>query len=181
MPRGTTSNGIDTAIQTEKGETAELKKELEEVKIIADSAIQAVCPTRDPRFRLLNGKCLLFVNETRNQNEAKQDCEKQFAENTNGRLFEPRDADMNRLVYEEAKIVFGSDEYVWLGIDDINSENQWTYSSSGQNVSNTFWRTGQPDGSASSDQDCVRFNQVSEGLWHDITCFGNHRYICEFK
>ena len=176
MPQGTTSNGIATAIQTEKGETAELKKQLEEVKIIADSAIQAVCPTNDPRFRLLDGKCLLFVNEMKNQNDAKLDCENYFANNSNGRLIEPKDANMNKLVYEEAKKVFGSDEYIWLGIDDISAEKQWSYSSSGQNVIATFWNVeeSQPNG---GDQDCVRFNKIPDGLWHDVACTGDYLYM----
>mgnify|MGYP001310644850 CR=1 FL=1 len=154
---------------------------MEKVKSTSDTAIKAVCPTSDPRFSLVNGKCLLFVNDTKNQNEAKLDCENQFARNTVGRLYEPRDATMNNLVYEEAKIVFGKDDYLWLGIEDRSAENQWSYSSSGQNVSTMFWNSGQPDGSASSDQDCVRTGKVSDGVWNDIACSSSYRYICEFE
>ena len=121
----------------------------------------------------------MFVNEKRNQTEAKQDCENQFAKNTKGRLLEPRDTNTNKLVYEESKNVFGEDDYIWVGIDDISAENQWTYSSSGQNVSKTFWTNEQPDGG--TNQGCVIFFKAKEGLWNDVECSSNFRYICEFE
>ena len=55
-----------------------------------------------------------------------------------------------------------------------------SYSSSGQNVTATFWNvaSNQTDG---GDQDCVRFNKIPDGLWHDVACTGDYLYICEFK
>ena len=53
-----------------------------------------------------------------------------FKKATIGRLFEPRTALTNTLVYEAMFEIFGTHRNTLIGVNDINNENEWAYSSS---------------------------------------------------
>ena len=84
-------------------------------------------------------------------------CLRTFKKATIGRLFEPRTALTNTLVYEAMFEIFGTHRNTLIGVNDINNENEWAYSSSSaQPVAfEKPWNIGQPDGVTK--QNCIIF------------------------
>ena len=76
-----------------------MQSDIEQRRQLANINRSLSCPN-EPNFRTINGKCYLFVSEKKTYLEAKAYCEGQVAKATIGKLFEPRTAVTNILVYE---------------------------------------------------------------------------------
>jgi hypothetical protein len=65
------------------------------------------------------------------------------------------------------KLIASMTHDYWLGLNDKATEGQWTWES-GQNVSYTKWRPGEPDNN--SDADCVLMDSRFDWNWSDKPC-----------
>ena len=67
---------------------------------------------------------------------------------------------------------------MWIGLNDIEQEDIFTWEVDNSNVDFSKWRPEQPDND--NNQDCVTVgaNQMF-GLWEDYQCDKSHLYMCE--
>ena len=70
-------------------------------------------------------------------------CQNKFGSNNNGKLFEPKDSSTNDQIINTARDMKSTVE-IWIGINDIATEGTWKYTTGG-NLVNTNWASGQPD------------------------------------
>ena len=91
-------------------------------------------------------------------------------------LFEPRDFNTNKLVFEAAGNLVPN--AYWLGINDRANQGQYIYASDGQDVVNGMWRSGEPNG---DNEQCVigyyKFEYLGE--WLDYPCEDIVSSICQ--
>jgi len=127
----------------------------------------------NPNGRMVNGICYLFMAEYKNYDDANQYCKKQGA-----RLFEPRSKTINKLVYDKSVEVFGGVGETWIGINDIATEGEFVFTSSGEKVSLFIWSIGNR---FRDRDDCVLFGYNSDHneKWYERTCSGRNYFICE--
>ena len=60
-------------------------------------------------------------------------------------------------------------ETLWIGLNDINHENHWTWNDGAiLTTSESQWKLGQPNNY--KDQDCAEID--ISGLWGDLSCSG---------
>ena len=70
----------------------------------------------------INGTLFWFVKRKLNYGEAIINCNE-----NGGKLFEPRNADSNFLVYQMAKAAFDNVDRIWIGINDIEMEGRYDF------------------------------------------------------
>ena len=70
----------------------------------------------------INGTMFWFVKRKLNYGEAIINCNEY-----GGKLFEPRNADSNFLVYQMAKAAFDNVDRIWIGINDIEMEGRYDF------------------------------------------------------
>ena len=141
------------------------------MKILFNNTIsQLGCPN-EGNFRTIDGGCYLFINERKNYDDAKSLCKNKIANGRTGHLVEPKTSAINKLIHDEAK---GFTPYYWIGLNDIENENNWVYTSTGLQATTTFFASSQPN----ADGDCVYVCLDDE--WCDLSCEGTVRVICEF-
>ena len=68
----------------------------------------------------VNGTMFWFVKRKLNYGEAIINCNE-----NDGKLFEPRNANSNFLVYQMAKAAFDNVDRIWIGINDIEMEGRY--------------------------------------------------------
>lgn len=87
-------------------------------------------------------------------------------------------AEENTFLTETTSALPGTVDW-WLGLSDADVEGTWLWAD-GTPASYTHWNPGQPDGSATRDQDCVYFID-GHGGWQDLGCTYNpgENVICE--
>ncbi|XP_005098908.1 perlucin-like [Aplysia californica] len=70
---------------------------------------------------------------------------------------------------------------IWLGADDLIIEGKWYWATSGTSVDEySDWAPGQPDSTATGDENCMEFNLESfGGHWNDDECDHHQRFICQ--
>merc|ERR1711990_331868 len=95
------------------------------------------CPN-DGNFKTISGVCYLFHNEEKNYNDAKSFCESKIATAKTGRLVEPKTTTINKLIYDNAKTIFGASFKYVIGVNDISNEETWVYSSTGLPATTTI-------------------------------------------
>jgi hypothetical protein len=96
-----------------------------------------------------------------------------------GRLFEPRSKTYNELVSDEAISFFGSLEYTYIGVNDMDNEGVYVYSSNGENV--TFVFDWGKNNSIKDSEDCMIFaDDDCKHDWCDRPCTEENRFVCEF-
>ena len=96
-----------------------------------------------------------------------------------GRLFEPRDSSTNNQVIEAAIIIsppVRQTSDFWIGMNDINKENKFQYTSTGGDLVYTNWSYGEPNDSQGK-EDCV-FTWFGTN-WADVPCIEKSHSICE--
>ena len=132
------------------------------------------CPN-EGNFRTINGACYLFIDQQKKNNDAKILCKNKIANGRPGHLVEPKTSVTNKLINDEARIIFGYEyNYYWIGLNDIDNEGNWVYTSTGLPVTSTFFR------SFSTGNDCVETINNSEE-WRDTSCDRErNKVICEF-
>ena len=140
---------------------------------------QLGCPN-EGNYRTINGGCYLYIiNEEKNYNDAKSLCGERKIDGRTGQLVEPKTTSINKLIHDEAKIVFGSAyPYYWIGINDINNEGNWVSTSTGIPATSNFLCEGQPNGHTG--ENCARTCGCAEAEWCDAICGSTYRVICEF-
>ena len=82
------------------------------------------------------GRCFYMSTGTKNWWDAKQDCIRR-----GGRLFEPRNKEVNELVYSN---VPGPTKCYWIGISDIEHEDKYVYASDDMPIVYSNFRPGYP-------------------------------------
>ena len=113
----------------------------------------------------------MFVDQEQTFNDAKTFCASKRA-----RLFEPRSVHTNKLVYDKGIEVLNNN-YMWFGIISKNGKSgPWKFATSGENVVQTIWQSGQPNDSGS--ELCGYY--YSGEKWCDTSCTYSYRFICEF-
>ena len=106
------------------------------------------------------------------------DVANQFCKNQGARLFEPKSEATNKLVFDKAAEVFEGEHRSWIGINDMDDEGEFVFTSSGKKVSSFFWH---PYNVLRSTEDCVLMGWPSQQWeWSDRPCSENWYSICEF-
>ena len=151
-----------------------VRQEAVEIKLedINNIISQLGCPNGG-NFRKIDGGCYLFINEVMNYNDAKTLCENKIANGNPGYLVEPKTTLTSKLIFSEARTMFYPG--YWIGVNDVDIEDIWSYSSTGVPATTTFFRSDQPN----VDGDCV--GTCDWYKWCDISCDNNNYFvICEF-
>ena len=104
-----------------------------------------------------------------NNNDAKGLCENKFANGRPGYLVEPKTSAINKLIFNQGPILY------WIGINDIDNEDSWVYTSTGLPATTTFFDSNHPNARG----DCA-IACTSSGEWCDTSCDSKRRVICEF-
>ena len=76
----------------------------------------------------------------------------------------------------------GPDNEVWFGLNDLASEGQYRWVSSGLLVSYVNWGPDEPsatDGDGEQ-EDCGTFSDVLNWDWNDRNCASTGYWICEY-
>ena len=95
-----------------------------------------------------------------------------------GCLVEPKTTIINRLIHENVITVFGVKKSYYIGVNDIKSEGNWVYSSTGLPAT-TMFSDSQPNEGTSAN--CVtRCYGRDDEQWCDTACDDLHGIICEF-
>ncbi|CAL1539863.1 unnamed protein product [Lymnaea stagnalis] len=71
--------------------------------------------------------------------------------------------------------------YVYVGGSDLKHKDQWTYESTGQNMTWSNWYPSEPD-SDPADAHCIKIYQIFDWEMVDTECFSHdieYRFICE--
>jgi len=108
---------------------------------------------------------------TKNWWDAKQDCIRR-----GGRLFEPRNKEVNELVYSN---VPGPTKCYWIGISDIEHEDKYVYASDDKPILWTNFRPGFPV--SNNSRNCLLYScdrSYPFQFW-DYGCEVPIRYVCE--
>ncbi|XP_063402362.1 galactose-specific lectin nattectin-like [Mytilus trossulus] len=69
---------------------------------------------------------------------------------------------------------------VWLGGTDMFAEGRWVWIENQEPISYNHWYTGdynEPAGG--SGENCLVWLNHKGYFWHDITCKGNYKFICQ--
>ena len=105
---------------------------------------------------------------------AQSNCAGKFGSD-HGRLFEPKSLAMYQSVYDKSKALGHPLGGSYIGVDDLNSEGNYVYSSDGVAIPFTIpWRSGDPHGS-----DCIGIGYSNLDGWFDATCSYQTASICE--
>lgn len=130
--------------------------------------VQALCK---PGWQSWGGKCFFMSTATKNWWDAKQDCIRR-----GGRLFEPRNKEVNELVYSN---VPGPTKCYWIGISDIEHEDKYVYASDDKPILWTNFRPGFPV--SNNSRNCLLYScdrSYPFKFW-DYGCEVPIRYVCE--
>ena len=68
------------------------------------------------------------------------------------------------------------------GVNDIESEGNWVYASTGTSITYSNWRSDHPSGGTSYPNDCAYIHvttSVGHGLWVSDLCGNPRWFICE--
>lgn len=121
-----------------------------------------------------------FSTVRKNYADAQSSCEA-----NGGFLFEPKTLAINNAVYDKAVEFMGTIKWAWIGINDINTEGLWVYSSDSSSIPSNInqWYPGQPD-NYGGNQDCGYLKASPDsnlhGKWLDFDCNSKFNFICEF-
>lgn len=126
----------------------------------------------------MNGKCILADPVKKSYHTASEDCNA-----LGGVLSAPTSAEENDLLTDYLRQSVGGDEQVWLGINDMVTENTWA-DHSGVSIQFKNWdasnsRARQPDGGRS--QNCAVLSGAAKGKWLDENCRDEKASVCQFN
>ena len=134
------------------------------------------CPSDDNLYRKINGKCYYFVNQKKVHNNAKNFCKTRIVMGKMGKLTEPETRAINKLIFDEAKNVYGKVESYHIGVEKTSAE-KWVFSSSKQFISTSIWEKSQPN----KDGNCVYVSHFGNEKWYDGACSDAKFSVCEFS
>ena len=169
--------------EEQKVEIEKLKKKLGEpdmsVEELEPPSIVSQCPTELSGYRLIEGNCYFFETTNKNYEKAKQHCKEKFG--GKGKIFEPKTLATSQKVHKIAVDI--KKYYYWVGVNDIQSEGTWVYTSNGSPIQfNAPW-VSSSFGSRGASNNCVLFNNYGQiGKWGDYSCSTDYYYsICELE
>ena len=98
------------------------------------------------------------------------------------KLFEPKTLSINDGVWDKAKEVYSGNVWMWIGINDKETEGTWVYESDSAPVAiqPVPWTSGEPSNSASAEH-CGSFYTSFVRTWNDRRCTDSMEYICEIE
>jgi len=117
------------------------------------------------------GRCFYMSTGTKNWWDAKQDCIRR-----GGRLFEPRNKEVNELVYSN---VPGPTKCYWIGISDIEHEDKYVYASDDMPIVYSNFRPGYPVSNATKNCFLYACDRSNPFKFWDYGCEVSIRYVCE--
>ena len=107
-------------------------------------------------------------------------CKSAFGPKIQGKMVEPKNPYTNRLIFEEAKSIFGFHFHYWIG---ITNGGDLKYQSDGSSVTWSNFHTGHKRDSFDS-YHCVYVYSAAAGKWYSHTpCTRNSNIytVCEVK
>ena len=194
-------------LQTIINETA-LRSELEAMKVTLKSEIDTkafetelahmkqyinyqkqACPPEaqdDPRYREIGNNCFFFENATMSHQKAQLNCKDKFrSSGVEGKLFEPKTWSFSKAVADVGQEVLPNG-WAYIGVDDIESEGTFTYTStlddSPITIQNPQWLNGY--GAKGTTMNCIALyfhTNANHAVWHDSNCASLRRSVCEAK
>ncbi|XP_077405298.1 tetranectin-like [Vanacampus margaritifer] len=157
----------------------ELQKQIDDIVqdlnlLKEQQALQRVCL----KGTKMNGKCILADPVKKSYHTASEDCNA-----LGGVLCAPTSAEENDLLRDYLRLSVGQDEQVWLGINDMVTEDAWA-DQSGVSIQFKNWDTSnsrarQPDGGRS--QNCAVLSGAAKGKWSDENCRDEKASVCQFN
>ncbi|XP_005798510.1 tetranectin [Xiphophorus maculatus] len=135
-------------------------------------ALQTVCL----KGTKILGKCLLADPVKKTFHAANDDC---IAKG--GSLSTPLTADENDQLHSYVRQSVGSEEQIWLGVNDMVMDGHWV-DQTGSSVRFKNWETEithQPDGGHA--QNCAILSTTANGKWFDENCRAEKASVCEFN
>ena len=174
--------GIEHRDLTESDE--EQKVEIEKLSKTLDEHAMSIeeltyqCPVEKSGYRLIEGICYFFETTHKNYEAAKENCENKL--NGMGKMFEPKTLAINEKIHKIAVDDF-QNNYYWVGVNDIQSEGTWVYTSDGTPITFSIpWKSGY--GSRGARCNCIVFNNYNYiGKWGDYKCTKTFYSICELE
>ena len=138
------------------------------------------CYTLGKNYEYILGNCYYFEGTAYGITKAFENCRDRFKGLGNsGRLFEPRSKLLNDAVIQEARKTITTSPSFFLGIQDSNSQNNWQYISSKENVSWFNWHSGEPQNYRGVLENCVSPYFKTNSKWYDYPCSQKIGSICE--
>ena len=124
----------------------------------------------------LEGKCYHFISSLSNHANAQTFCNVELG----GVLFEPQSKEINDKIFNASVEYFGQETPIWIGIDDLNHEGFFVYSSNQTELEFENWLPGQPNNGGFG-ENCVDFRPYwsRAGQWMDSDCNIPHNSICQ--
>lgn len=139
----------------------------DEAQVICEE-LSVTCPHEDG-WELINGRCFYFSQDKVSYEDAESSCL-----DKGSRLFEPRNAEANVLIYEYVYII--SKIQYWIGIIDDGQEN-FVYTSSQGDIAYEQWDTNEPN-HENVRANCTLVND-HQANWADYNCKAKRNYVCE--
>ena len=130
-------------------------------------------------WEYLNGKCYKLITEQKSWQEAKEHCQ-----TLNSKLAEPQspcESDLLHYFFQITRPKDITENYAWIGINDIKTENTFVFSSNDQSLSYEHWIAGEPNNGGGNEENCVHLHyEFGDGKWNDINCdYWKKLSICE--
>ncbi|XP_076157147.1 tetranectin [Alosa pseudoharengus] len=155
------------------GAIEELRKQiddiLKEVNLLKEQqALQTVCL----KGTKIQGKCYLADSMKKRYHAASEDC---IAKG--GTISTPLSLDENDKLYDYMRQTIGSDDEIWLGINDMLTEGVWV-DQTGSTLRYKNWDT-----SFKGDRtmNCAVLSGSMSGKWLDENCREERASVCEFN
>ena len=125
-----------------------------------------ICP--DLGWEYLNGKCYKLITDKQSWGEAQDHCQ-----TLDAKLAEPQspcESDLLHYFFQISHPKNVAQDYAWIGINDIGTENTFVFASNGQPVPYTYWKENQPD-NFNGNEDCVNIcSGINNGRMNDLPC-----------
>ena len=114
--------------------------------IKTEAQLKDVCETQFKFSRWINDRCYFFHNkEVQSFDDSQKICSDTFKQHgfNNGRVYEPRDHDNFKVVYELAEEFSKRPTLqLWIGLNDKEKDGQFVYNSNGRLPRYTSWEYG---------------------------------------
>ena len=137
--------------------------------------------SNEPNTFLIEGGCYLFNDVKKNYYDAISFCESKDVMGKTGRLVEPKTTTINKLIYDNAKTIFGDSFGYFIGVNDISSEGTWVYSSTGLPATTTIFNSSQPNEGRMANCVDIGSGCGHQENWCDRPCnYDSNEIVCEF-
>ncbi|XP_046361029.2 CD209 antigen-like protein A [Haliotis rufescens] len=118
-------------------------------------------------FSRISDQCYRYYTEKKEWNAAQQECTSVSANLIP--IHDDRSRDLMRSLI--------STGVVWIGLNDIASEQAWVWVD-GSALTSNYWNPGEPLSSRTSN--CVCYNPHRSQGWDDVRCNNNYPFVCKY-